>query len=120
MKKTLICSFLVSFLLGGLHIATAARAAANAQKSQASAEQNVPREIYGKIESVKGTMLTLRTRSGDLVQVETKPAQDAYHSAPLVVGRAVSVKGTADKAGVIHAEVVLRAKDSSAMWPPDR
>jgi hypothetical protein len=120
MKKTLICSFLVSFLLGGLHIATAARAAANAQKSQASAEQNVPREIYGKIESVKGTMLTLRTRSGDLVQVETKPAQDAYHSAPLVVGRAVSVKGTADKAGLIHAEVVLRAKDSSAMWPPDR
>ena len=120
MKKTLICSFLVSFLLGGLHIATAARAAANAQKSQASAEQNVPREIYGKIESVKGTMLALRTRSGDLVQVETKPAQDAYHSAPLVVGRAVSVKGTSDKAGLIHAEVVLRAKDSSAMWPPDR
>ncbi len=120
MKKTLICAFLVSFLLGGLHIATAPRAAANAQESKVSAEQSVPREIYGKIESVKGTVLTLRTRSGDLVQVETKPSQQAYRSAPLVVGRAVSVKGIADKAGVIHAEVVQRAKDSSAMWPPDR
>jgi hypothetical protein len=85
-----------------------------------SAEQKPAREIYGKIQSLKGTLVTLQTRTGNIVQVDAKPAMEAQRSVPLVVGRAVAVKGTVDKAGILHAEILQRAKDSSILWPADR
>jgi hypothetical protein len=78
------------------------------------------REIYGKIQSVKGTMFTLQTRSGTLVQVDTKPALEAQRAVNLLVGHAIVATGTVDKKGVLHAEIVQKAKDSPTVWPPDR
>ena len=89
-------------------------------KKMSSAEEKTPREIYGKIESFKGTQVTLKTRTGENVQVDAKAAMEAQRSVPLVVGRAIAVKGTVDKAGVVHAEMLQRAKDSVSMWPADR
>jgi hypothetical protein len=38
----------------------------------------------------------------------------------LLVGHAIVATGTWDKKGVLHAEIVQKAKDSPAVWPPDR
>jgi len=65
-------------------------------------------------------MATLQTRTGTLVQVDAKPAIAADRSVTLIVGHAIDVKGTLDKAGVLHAETIQRAKDSTAIWPADR
>jgi len=100
--------------------APAAKETPKKESAAKSAEEKAPREIYGKIQSFKGTRITLQTRSGSIVQVDAKSAMEAQRSAPLVVGRAVAVKGTVDKAGVLHAEILQRAKDSSVLWPADR
>ena len=65
-------------------------------------------------------MITLKTRTGKLVQVDAKHAMEAYRSAPLVVGRAIAFKGTMDERGTVRAETLQRVKDSSALWPADR
>ena len=105
MKKIRICALVMVMTTTGSGLVTA-----QAQK----------REIYGKIQSVKGTMFTLQTRSGTLVQVDAKPAVEAERVVNLLVGHAIVATGTLDKKGVLHAEIVQKAKDSPAVWPPDR
>jgi hypothetical protein len=114
MKKIRICMLVLVVAGGGNRFAMAQVPAAR------SAEQKDTREIYGKIQSIKGTLVTLQTRTGTLVQVDVKPAVAAQRSVPLIVGRAIAVKGKDDKAGVLHAEILQRAKDSSILWPADR
>jgi hypothetical protein len=33
---------------------------------------------------------------------------------------AVTAEGTYDAQGVLHAQTIVRAKDSVALWPPDQ
>lgn len=123
MKKIRICVLLLSVTASGNSFAKAqAPAVGEAAKESVSksAEQRTNREFYGKIQSVKGTMVTLQTRSGALVQVDVKPAIAAERSVTLIVGHAVEVTGTVDKAGVFHAEILQKAKDSPTVWPADR
>ena len=124
MKKMRICMLVLVIAASGNGFAMAQTSAAKetTQKDSAvkSAEQKDTREIYGKIQSFKGTLVTLQTRTGSVVQVDAKPAMEAQRSVPLVVGRAIAVKGTVDKTGVFHAEILQRAKDSSVLWPADR
>ncbi len=124
MKKIRICVLLLSVTASGNSFAKAqAPAVGEAAKKESvskSAEQRTNREFYGKIQSVKGTMVTLQTRSGALVQVDVKPAIAAERSVTLIVGHAVEVTGTVDKAGVFHAEILQKAKDSPTVWPADR
>ncbi len=105
MKKIRICALLMAMTTAGSTLATA---------------QAPKREVYGKIQSVKGTTFTLQTRSGALVQVDAKPAAEAQHAVNLLVGHAIVATGTVDKKGVLHAEIVQKAKDSPAVWPADR
>jgi hypothetical protein len=122
MKNTRICASLIAFaVIAGFAVPmhSATRQSPKAAKSKETSEP-VTREVYGKIESIKGTTVSIRTRSGEALQVDAKPAQEAFRAAPLVVGRAIAVKGTVDKAGVLHAETIQRAKDSAAAWPADR
>jgi len=65
---------------------------------------------------IPGGLVTLRTRTGALVQVDTSEAQREHASEVMVLGRAVGVRGLADAAGVVHAEAIVRAKDSPALW----
>jgi hypothetical protein len=124
MKKIRICVLVLLVTASGNRFAMAqASAAGEAAKKESaakSAQQGTNREIYGKIQSVKGTIVTLQTRSGALVQVDAKPAIAAERSVTLIVGHAIDVKGTVDKAGVFHAEILQKAKDSPTIWPADR
>jgi hypothetical protein len=124
MKKIWICLLVLAVAAIGNGIAVprahAAKQTAKKESATKAREEKASREIYGKIQSIKGTMITLQTRTGRVVQVDAKPAMEAQRSAPLVVGRAVAVKGTVDKAGIFHAETLQRAKDSSILWPADR
>jgi hypothetical protein len=124
MKTIRICMVVLAVVASGNSFAAPQAPATKGTAKQESAtrpgEQKSTREIYGKIQSLKGTLVTLQTRTGSLVQVDAKGAMKAQRSAPLVVGRAIAVKGTVDKAGVLHAEILQRAKDSSTLWPADR
>jgi hypothetical protein len=80
----------------------------------------VVRVIYGKIQGIKGTTVTLQTRTGTIVQVDAKPAIAADRSVTLMAGHAVRVTGTVDKAGVLHAENLQKAMDSPTIWPADQ
>jgi hypothetical protein len=115
MKKSRICALVMLLTTTG-----SGRAMAQAPKAGEPAAQAQKREVYGKIQSVKGTMFTLQTRSGTLVQVDAKPAVEAERVVNLLVGHAIVATGTWDKKGVLHAEIVQKAKDSPAVWPPDR
>jgi hypothetical protein len=80
----------------------------------------VARDIFGIVYAVKGSQLTMQVRTGQLIQVDAATAMQAHLSVVPVVGHAVEVRGTADASGVVHAETILRAKDSRAMWAADR
>jgi ABC-type sulfate transport system substrate-binding protein len=115
MKKIRIYALLIAMTTAGSSLALA-----QATKVGEATAETSKREIYGKVESVKGTTFTLRTRSGALVQVDAKPAGEAQRAVNLLVGHAIVATGTVDKKGVLHAEIVQKAKDSPAVWPPDR
>jgi hypothetical protein len=124
MKMIRICMLVLAVAASGNHFAMpqvpAAKETAKKESAAKPAEQKAARELYGRIQSLKGTLVTLQTRTGSLVQVEAKSAIEAQRSVPLVIGRAIAVKGTVDKVGVLHAEIIQRAKESSILWPVDR
>jgi hypothetical protein len=86
----------------------------------AGASDNSLHDIYGTVRAVKGSQFTIEARAGRLVQVDASTAFQTYRGVNPTVGHAVGVRGTFDAKGVLHAEMVMRAKDSSAMWPADR
>jgi hypothetical protein len=75
--------------------------------------------ISGTVSSVTDSLITLQTRSG-VARVDATQAQQADLSVPIVVGSAVIVRGTRDPIGLFHADAILHAKASPALWPPDR
>ena len=77
-------------------------------------------EITGIVQSIDGSSLTLVDRAGDLIKVDGGSAFANFQAAPPAVGHAVLVRGTIDEAGVVHATTLLRAKDSTLTWQPDR
>lgn len=77
-------------------------------------------EVYGRIRSITGSRLTLQTRKGDLLEVDTTTAVQAQRCVPLVVGHAIDVRGTYDPKRVLQANIILRAKDSPASWPAEK
>ena len=119
MKKIQVCVLLLA-VAASANLSSMAQAPTAREATKKEAAAGETREIYGTIERVKGTLITLRTRTGDHLEVDAKQAIETYRSAPLVVGRALAIKGTMDKKGVLHAEILQRAKDSPALWPADR
>jgi hypothetical protein len=77
------------------------------------------RVIFGTIDSISGSRLVIRTRTGSQVRVDALDAMAGGNTAVLFAGRAVRVLGTVDAAGVLHAETILRERDSPALWEPD-
>jgi hypothetical protein len=72
-------------------------------------------EIVGTLRSVKGSQLTIQTLAGQIVKVDATTAIQEHRSTVLTVGRAVSARGETDQKGVLHADTILRAKDSSGV-----
>src|SRR5262245_25055211 len=76
-------------------------------------------QVIGKVVKVEGFEITLQTRTGRQVRVDSTAAEKAYLSAGVFLGGAIQVGGTIDSAGVMHAEVILRARNSPAYWEAD-
>jgi hypothetical protein len=93
------------------------------QKTQKKMEEGnaAPvREVYGKVQSIKEAVITIQTRTGATLEVDSAAALKGERSAPIVIGHAICARGRIDKKGVLHAESIQRAKDAPAMWPADR
>lgn len=121
-QSSMLAVILVTGWIGG-----ASAAAASDDRGQKSTQAEVPNntpgythEIYGTIKSIEGSQLTIQTRSGGLVKVDAAVAIQMHLAVPLVVGHAVGAKGTYDEKGVLHAEMILREKESPDGWPADR
>jgi hypothetical protein len=57
---------------------------------------------------------------GTTLHVDDSNAVAHKRSVVLIVGRPLSVRGTYDAAGVLHASSIVRAKPTQGTWPPDR
>jgi hypothetical protein len=77
-------------------------------------------EIYGRVESATGNLITLRLRTGKVLIVDNEKAEQADRSVEIHVGRALGIQGDYDQDGVYHARMTFRAKDSPALWLGDR
>jgi len=102
----------------GLQVPVVARA--KPVVSTAKSVRAQANRLSGTVLELNGTALTLETRTGGVVRVDAVQAQKAYRSVVLVAGEAITALGTYDTQGVLMARTVLRAKDSPALWPPDR
>jgi len=90
--------------------------------SSAAVTSQIPgsgHQVSGRIDQINGTELVLRKRNGAHVTVDAKPAEDAFQSVPLAMEEAVTAIGYYDAQGVLHAQTIVRAKDSRDLWPPD-
>ncbi len=77
--------------------------------------------VFGRLESVEGRMLTLRTRSGRLWSVDaTEAIASGNYSAPLFVGKIVEVDASLRKSGVLQATGVMRMGTLDRSTPADR
>lgn len=79
-----------------------------------------PNEVTGTIRSIDGNVLTVQTRTGQTVRVDASGALAHEQSTVLLVGRPVDIRGTYDANRVLHAQVIVRAKPSPAVWRLDR
>jgi hypothetical protein len=84
------------------------------------ATQTKESKVSGWIDQINGTELVLRKRNGGHVTVDAKPAQDAFQSVPISMEEAITAEGNYDAQGVLHAQTIVRAKNSRKLWPPDK
>jgi len=77
-------------------------------------------QVSGWVDGINGTELMIRKRNGTHVTIDAKPAQDAFQSVPIGMEEAITAEGSYDAQGVLHAQTILRAKDSRDLWPPDQ
>ena len=79
-----------------------------------------PDSVSGVVRSIAGADLLLQTRTGSVVHVDASSALAAGQAALLRVGRPLTAIGARGADGALHASAVARAKDSPALWPPDK
>jgi hypothetical protein len=96
-----------------LPIACVFAASLIALSQSAPVTQNSEQGLIGTLRSMNGSNLAIETREGRTVTVDAKTAIESHHAVPLVVGRAFYVRGRYDAKGVLHAETILQAKESS-------
>jgi hypothetical protein len=77
-------------------------------------------EIYGTVEQMKGAAITIRRRNGVVQHLDVSEARRTLHFAIPTLGHALLARGIYDTNGVLHADIVLHAKDHAALWPGDR
>jgi PQQ enzyme repeat len=117
--KVYVASFksLAIFGLGGASAPLVPASRTNQIRSSLPAGEH---EISGIVQDIDSSTLTLVVRTGDLLKVDAAAAIANFQAAVPSVGHGILVRGTIDEDGVLHADTLLHAKDSSAMWQPDR
>jgi hypothetical protein len=76
--------------------------------------------VYGIITASHKGSLTIRTREGKLVKIDSTVATKTFHTAVPTVGTAVLVRGDYDGKGKLHARSVQRTQDRPSLWGKDR
>jgi hypothetical protein len=99
--------------------ATQARHAA-AQKRPGFQLQAGEHAVWGIIQAVTPSKMVLKTRSGQLVQVDLSAAWTAGNVAAPVVGQATVAIGSFAPGGVLVASHVEHAKPEQGLWPQDQ
>jgi hypothetical protein len=93
--------------------------AAGAQVATPPTAKDSIHDVYGKLLRTQGSRFTIETRTGKTVHVDATTAIREDNINLVRVGHAVVARGTYDAQGVLHAETILRWKDSPSLWPPD-
>jgi hypothetical protein len=93
----------------------------NAVKPSPVASLGTPHVITGTLLAVRRSTLTLKTSTGKTISIDASQAAKNGQVAVLKLGTPYTVQGSSFNAfGTLQARSIFRAKDSSAMWPPDR
>ena len=77
------------------------------------------RTVTGWIRQMDKVGLTIETRNGASVRVDTQAADAEGDAVAAALGQAVQVTGKVSVNGVLLADLVLHAKQSSAFWSAD-
>jgi hypothetical protein len=104
-------------ITAGAAVATSVPVSSEVVTSQSPASGS---EVSGWVDQINGTELVVRERNGAHVTIDAKPAREAFQSVPIGMEEAITAEGNYDAQGVLHAQTIVRAKDSVALWPPDR
>src|SRR6266851_5193199 len=120
LKTLLLACFLAGGVAGTVVDATAQENSSNHSSQSGNAADKGVHDIYGTVLSVNGSQFTIKTRGGHTILVDATTALETSRGVAPTEGNAAGVHGTFDANGVLHAEMVLRAKTSSVMWPADR
>jgi hypothetical protein len=104
-------------ITAGAKVATLLPVSSGVVTSQIPASGN---QVSGWVDGINGTELMIRKRNGTHVTIDAKPAQDAFQSVPIGMEEAITAIGSYDAQGVLHAQTILRAKNSRDLWPHDQ
>jgi len=77
-------------------------------------------QLSGWVDGINGTELMIRKRDGTHATIDAKHAKDAFQSVPIGMEEAITAEGSYDAQGVLHAQTIVRAKNSRDLWPPDQ
>jgi len=77
-------------------------------------------EVYGMVKSISGNLVTVARRGGIMLTIDDTQAAKNFRMAEPSVGKALLARGTIDASGVMHANAMQHARQSSKMWWPDR
>jgi hypothetical protein len=101
----------------GLSQAAATVSAASSAASVTPPPQLATDALYGTITQIVDSELLVRTQTGRVVRVDGSAATTQNMSVPLFVGGHVTVTGSVDGSGKVHADAIVRAKPPSDSWP---
>jgi hypothetical protein len=104
-------------ITAGAKVATSVPVSSGPATSQVPAAAN---QLSGWVDQINGTELVVRKRNGAHVTIDAGPARDAFRSVHIGMEEAITAEGNYDAQGVLHAQTIVRAKNSRDLWPPDR
>ncbi len=73
--------------------------------------------LYGTITQIMDSEFSVKTRTGRTVRVDGSAAVAQNQSVQLFVGEPVTVTGSVDRSGKVHADAIVRAKPEPESWP---
>jgi hypothetical protein len=118
--RVYVASFATLTIFGTGSGTAAISAEPAARPTMAAIDAIAGRRVTGLVKQVGAATMTVATRSGAVVEIETAAAVGAHRAVTLTPGDAVMARGDFDAQGVLRATAILRAKRSPALWPADR
>ena len=77
-------------------------------------------EIFGIVKTMNGNRFVVQRRDGSTIRVDASVAESTWRYAEPAPGHGVLMRGSFDRDGLLHADIVLHAKKNAAMWRADR